>query len=169
MTAIAIDWLTLAYAVPVIVGVSAVVVYMATQAIKGARFHKRTTREAVILTCPVVVRTPGLGGWSRPYGDSLGSNGIDLTIREHSIEVAYVGRPAGGIGGMQWFLNPASTVVADLGTRPDDPIDEGLRLTEWAADGDVRVDIAVSRMPDHGQVVDALRRSGATIRSGHFN
>ena len=32
--------------------------------------------------------------WSRPYGDSIGSRPIDLIIRDKSIEVSYVGRPA---------------------------------------------------------------------------
>jgi hypothetical protein len=84
--ALAVDWVTLSYALPVVIGISGVVAYLVAQAVKGARFHRRTAQEPLLFRGPVVIRRRGRGRWSRRYGDTAGSRGIEIVVRTRSIE-----------------------------------------------------------------------------------
>jgi hypothetical protein len=107
------------------VGLAAVVGFLVFQAVRSSRFHRKAADDPVLLRTPVVVRhyqSAPWRTWSRPYGDSVGSRQLDLVIRNNSIEVSYVGRPAGGIGGIQWFLVPRRTTIEALDSGGPDSL-----------------------------------------------
>lgn len=136
----AVDWVTAAYVVPVVVGLTGVAIYITLQAAKAFRFERKHGQEPVVFREPVLVRRYSLRQWSRPYGDSMGSRGIDLVIRSRSVEIVYVGRPLGGIGGMQWFFDPANTVMT---TGPAEWGGQSLILTEEHGQGSAPTTVAL--------------------------
>ena len=165
-TVLAADWVTLGYTVPVVIGLAGVVAYLAAQTMKGARFHKRTAQEPVLFRGPVLIRRRERGRWSRRYGDTAGSRRIEIVVRARSIEVAYVGRPMGGIGGMQWFFDPEKTTVS-IAPGPDGPNDfvpgRGLILEERPQPGGRGVTLALDPGNSYKQVLAALTASGVRV------
>jgi hypothetical protein len=158
MSSSTVNWVTLAYTVPVVVGVIGVAVYLILNAIRGARFHGQTAQQPVIISALVVVRQFKRGKWGRPYGASRGSRGIKLIVRSQSIEITYVGRPMGGISGMQWFFDPARTTMSH--SRSEGASPSAILLTEVDPEGDPQEMLALEIDGPNEQIWDTLSSIG---------
>jgi len=160
------NWVTFGYLAPVLVGIAGVILFMVAQGIKGARFHKVVGDNLVTLRARVIVRKYSSGRWSREYGARLGSSRIDLIVRPPYIEVTYVGRPMGGISGMQWFFDATKTQLS-RGTESDRAAHAPeVILTEVDAEGRQGVRIAIQPVDSKVDVWDALTAAGAWDENG---
>jgi hypothetical protein len=92
---------------------------------------------------------------------------VDLVIRDSSIEVSYVGRPAGGIGGLQWFLDPRKTVMEELVPgRPDSLLKgRGILLVEELQNGRSGTTLALDVDSKYDEVRSALLTIGVHERT----
>lgn len=148
---------------------AAVIGYLLWQGVKSRTFHRNVSTEPVILSTPVVVRhhqaTPWKT-WSRPYGDSVGSNPMTLVIRPNSIEVSYTGRPAGGIGGLQWFLDARRTTMEPLSPEDSESLTQrrGVLLVESDEHGKSGTKLAIDVDARYDEVWNALLT--ASVRQG---
>jgi len=156
-------------AVVIGIALAAVVGFLVFQAVRSSRFHRKVTDDPVLLRTPVVVRhyqsTPWRT-WSRPYGDSAGSHHMDLVIRNNSIEVSYVGRPAGGMGGLQWFLDPRRTKMESLTPGSPDSLlpGRGVLLVEVDERGKEATKLALDVDTAYDEVWNSLLAVG--VREG---
>jgi hypothetical protein len=81
--------------------------------------------------------------------------------------VSYVGRLAGGIGGLQYFLDPQRTVIEQLVPgRPDSLLKgKGILLVESGDDGRTRATLALDVDAVYDEVWDTLLTIGVSERS----
>ena len=143
--------------------------FLVFQAVRRSRFHRRVADEPVLLRAPVIVRhyqTAPWRTWSRPYGDSVGSKQVDLVIRSNSIEVSYVGRPGGGISGLQWFLDPHRTTMEPLAPGEPDALlqGKGVLLVEADERGKEGTKLALDVDATYDEVWNSLLATG--VREG---
>lgn len=157
----AVDWVTVAYLTPVIIGVAVVIGFLVWHSVIGRRVHSRTELEPELLRTPVRIRRAGINGkWSGKLGlSTIGSKPtIDLVIKDHLIEIVYVGRPLGGIGGTRWFFAPERTELVT--TSPDGVPDRArheILLTERGTHSRLVIDPGAA----YETVIDTLQRVGA--------